>query len=233
MNARGKVRSIELVEADAGTFRFPAASYDVLFSRVGVMFFPDPVSAFANMRKALRPGARVARACCRGLAGEPHTCAVLLAAAHRHIAKRPQPAPEEAGMFSFRERGARQACPDRAGFRSIDLEALDIDLEVAAGRGLDAAVETIARAGARPAYCFSARRRRRAPRWRPPFATRLPAILPMNPCGCAARSGSSPRTIDGSGGQRRYARSCARETLERAPAASQSVVCPRVPQTAE
>lgn len=137
----GQGRSIELVEADAGTFRFPAASYDVLFSRVGVMFFPDPVSAFANMRKALRPRARVALACCRALQENPYL-AVPLAAAHRHIAKRPQPAPEEPGMFSFASEERVRRVLTSAGFRSIGLEALDIDLDVATGRGLDAAVET-------------------------------------------------------------------------------------------
>jgi ubiquinone/menaquinone biosynthesis C-methylase UbiE len=58
-------QSIEFVEADATTYTFPAGSYDVLFSRVGIMFFPDPILAFTNMRRALRSGGRISLACFR------------------------------------------------------------------------------------------------------------------------------------------------------------------------
>jgi SAM-dependent methyltransferase len=47
--------------ADAQTHRFDE-KFDLLFSRFGVMFFDDPAAAFANLRSALRPGARVAMA---------------------------------------------------------------------------------------------------------------------------------------------------------------------------
>ena len=35
-------------------------SFDVLVSRTGVMFFGDPQAAFANLRRAVRPGGRIA-----------------------------------------------------------------------------------------------------------------------------------------------------------------------------
>jgi len=37
----------------------PGAPFDAALSRFGVMFFSDPVAAFANLRAQLRPGARV------------------------------------------------------------------------------------------------------------------------------------------------------------------------------
>jgi SAM-dependent methyltransferase len=50
----------EFVVADAQTHAFPAAGFDVVMSRFGVMFFADPPAAFANLARALRPGGRLA-----------------------------------------------------------------------------------------------------------------------------------------------------------------------------
>ncbi|MET9273468.1 class I SAM-dependent methyltransferase [Kribbella sp. NPDC003557] len=45
--------------ADAATYDFGTAAFDVCLSRFGVMFFADPVGAFGNLRRALRPGGRL------------------------------------------------------------------------------------------------------------------------------------------------------------------------------
>jgi SAM-dependent methyltransferase len=50
----------EFEVADAQTHPFPAAGFDVVISRFGVMFFADPPAAFANLARALRPGGRLA-----------------------------------------------------------------------------------------------------------------------------------------------------------------------------
>ncbi|MEK1835922.1 MAG: methyltransferase domain-containing protein, partial [Pseudomonas sp.] len=54
--------------ADASSAELPEGAFDILFSRFGVMFFDDPTGAFAHMRRALRPGGRVAFVCWRGVA---------------------------------------------------------------------------------------------------------------------------------------------------------------------
>ncbi len=46
--------------ADAQTHDFPAGEFDVLVSRLGMMFFEDPVAAFRNLGRALRSGGRIA-----------------------------------------------------------------------------------------------------------------------------------------------------------------------------
>lgn len=51
---------IEWVTADAVTWTPPAATHDVVISRFGVMFFSDPVAAFARLAEATRPGGRLA-----------------------------------------------------------------------------------------------------------------------------------------------------------------------------
>src|SRR5207253_11128608 len=49
---------IDFALADATVYPFVPASFDLLASRFGVMFFADPALSFANMRKALRPAGR-------------------------------------------------------------------------------------------------------------------------------------------------------------------------------
>jgi SAM-dependent methyltransferase len=46
-------------QADAQVHRFPPACFDLCISRFGTMFFADPVAAFTNIGRALRPGARL------------------------------------------------------------------------------------------------------------------------------------------------------------------------------
>lgn len=47
----------ECLKADAQTHAFEPNSYDAMISRFGVMFFDDSTAAFANIARALTPGA--------------------------------------------------------------------------------------------------------------------------------------------------------------------------------
>jgi SAM-dependent methyltransferase len=53
------LRNVTFERADAQVHRFPAARFDVAISRFGTMFFDDPVAAFANIGRALRPDGRL------------------------------------------------------------------------------------------------------------------------------------------------------------------------------
>ncbi|MFU8875158.1 class I SAM-dependent methyltransferase [Micromonospora sp. SL4-19] len=57
------VDNVEFVRHDAQVHSFPPGGFDVALSRFGVMFFADPVAAFANIGRALRPGGRLAFVC--------------------------------------------------------------------------------------------------------------------------------------------------------------------------
>jgi SAM-dependent methyltransferase len=57
-----EVDGIDWLVADAETYDFGEASQDAVISRFGVMFFPDPVAAFANLARATRPGGRLVAA---------------------------------------------------------------------------------------------------------------------------------------------------------------------------
>jgi SAM-dependent methyltransferase len=111
------------------------------------MFFADPVLAFANLRKALAPGGRAVFACWREIKRNPWQT-IPLKAACRHAPRPPEVGPEAPGPFSFAdERRARRILAE-AGFKRIALTPVDLELDLAAGGGLEAAVATLQQIGA-------------------------------------------------------------------------------------
>ena len=52
--------NVSFVHGDAQVYDFEPASFDVIISNAGAMFFDDKVAAFTNLRRALRPGGRIA-----------------------------------------------------------------------------------------------------------------------------------------------------------------------------
>jgi len=63
----GPLSQVRLIQADAQSLDLPAESTDAVFSRFGVMTFNDPVAAFANFRRILRPSGALAFSCWRSL----------------------------------------------------------------------------------------------------------------------------------------------------------------------
>jgi SAM-dependent methyltransferase len=53
------LRNVSFELGDAQIHPFPAARFDLCISRFGTMFFADPVAAFTNVGRAMRPGARL------------------------------------------------------------------------------------------------------------------------------------------------------------------------------
>jgi len=131
---------VDFALADATVYRFEPASFDLLASRFGVMFFGDPVLSFANMRKALRPSGRLAFACWREPRENPFFMAPLMAA-YKHAPKLPQVGPEDPGPFAFASEERVRRILTQAGFTAIGLEGCPLFLDAAMGRGLDAAVQ--------------------------------------------------------------------------------------------
>ncbi len=132
---------VDFVLADATVYPFDPASFDLLVSRFGVMFFAQPALSFANIRKALRPSGRLAFACWREPRDNPWLMAPLQAA-YKHVPKLPRLGPEDPGPFSFAAEPRVHRILGEAGFSAIAMEPCDLSLDVAVGRGLDAAVES-------------------------------------------------------------------------------------------
>jgi ubiquinone/menaquinone biosynthesis C-methylase UbiE len=63
--------SVSVSLADAQTYAFAPADFEAAFSRFGVMFFEDARAAFANLRRALVPGGRLAFVCWQDIARNP------------------------------------------------------------------------------------------------------------------------------------------------------------------
>ena len=53
------LHNVQFLHADAEVHGFPIERFDVAISRFGTMFFADPVAAFRNIGRALRPGSRL------------------------------------------------------------------------------------------------------------------------------------------------------------------------------
>ncbi|MFE5600191.1 class I SAM-dependent methyltransferase [Streptomyces coelicoflavus] len=60
---REGVPNVSFAQGDAQVHPFDAGAFDAAVSRYGVMFFADPVAAFGNVGRALRPGGRLAFVC--------------------------------------------------------------------------------------------------------------------------------------------------------------------------
>ena len=126
--------------ADATIYPFDPASFDLLASRFGVMFFADPALSFANMRKALKPSGRLAFACWREPRENPFFMAPLQAT-YKHVPKLPQQGPEDPGPFAFASEERVHRILGAAGFKGIAMEPCPLLLDAAIGRGLDGAVQ--------------------------------------------------------------------------------------------
>src|SRR4029450_14117214 len=104
--------------ADASSAELPEGAFDILFSRFGVMFFGDPTAAFAHMRRALKPGGRVAFVCWRG-AAENDWVRLPMGAIKGIVPRAATPEPEAPGPFSFGDRGRVARILTAGGLHSI------------------------------------------------------------------------------------------------------------------
>ncbi|MDE2227429.1 MAG: methyltransferase domain-containing protein [Alphaproteobacteria bacterium] len=137
---------VEFVRADATNYAFPRGAFDLLFSRHGVMFFAEPVRAFANLRTALAPGGRLAFSCFRAPRDNPWAMTPLQAA-YRFVPPLPKLGPEDPGPFSFADETRVRRILGAAGFADIALQPVDLEFDLAVGRGLDAAVANVVELG--------------------------------------------------------------------------------------
>jgi SAM-dependent methyltransferase len=132
---------VEFVQADATVYPLVSGSFDLLASRFGVMFFADPALSFTNMRKALKPSGRLAFACWREPRENPFFMAPLQAV-YKHVPKLPPQGPEDPGPFAFASEERVHRILGEAGFTAIGMEPCNLALDVAIGRGLEAAVQS-------------------------------------------------------------------------------------------
>jgi SAM-dependent methyltransferase len=125
--------------ADATAHDFSGEAADLMISRFGVMFFAEPHKSFANLRKGLKPGARLVFVCWRDPKLNPWLM-LPYQATIKHAPAPPRPGPEDPGPFSFADEARVRRILGQAGFSDVRLTPRDFTLDIGVGEGLDNAV---------------------------------------------------------------------------------------------
>ncbi|WP_405056588.1 class I SAM-dependent methyltransferase [Kribbella sp. NBC_01505] len=116
------VRNATFLQADAEVHAFEPAAYDVLISRTGCTFFANPVAAFTNLFRALRPGGRVALLVWQAPATNPWFTELTTAlAVGRPLATPPPDAPSP---FAFADPARVTTILTTAGFAEPQYQPL-------------------------------------------------------------------------------------------------------------
>jgi SAM-dependent methyltransferase len=134
---------VNFQQADAQVAELGRASFDGVFSRFGVMFFSDPVAAFSNLQRALKPGGRLAFVCWRPIDTNPWM-AEPMNAARPYLPPRAPVDPTAPGPFAFADAARLQDILGRAGFGEIIISQFDARI---GGGTVDEALDLALRVG--------------------------------------------------------------------------------------
>lgn len=115
-----------------------ATKPDLLISRHGVMFFDEPVAAFAHLRSISAPTARMMFSCFRNVSDNPFFGAIgrLLPRSDG-----PPPDPFAPGPFAFSDEDRVASILAKAGWQ--DLEFARFDFRMIAGAGVDPVTDAV------------------------------------------------------------------------------------------
>ena len=121
--------NVSFGQGDAQVHPFAPGSFDVAISRFGVMFFADPVAAFTNIGRALRPDGRLALLTWRTLADNEWLSSIRGALAAGRDLPDPVGTP---GPFGLADPGAVTRILESAGFKAVTLDVVDEPVRVGA-----------------------------------------------------------------------------------------------------
>lgn len=142
----GLQSAITFEQADASIYPFEPASFDLVFSRFGVMFFADPAAAFANIRKALKPMGRVTFICWAPVP-ENDWITIPMGAALQQL-PRPEPMPPNSpGPFGLSDRAFTEQVLSDAGYSNINVTSTQPTMRFGHGMERDRAADFFIDAG--------------------------------------------------------------------------------------
>jgi SAM-dependent methyltransferase len=137
------VANVSFVQGDAQVHPFERAAADVAISDTGCMFFGDPVAAFSNIGRGLRPGGQLALLAWRELEQNEWLTTVRGALALGRTL--PTPPPDAPTPFSLADPERVTARLTAAGFTDIQLDPVDEPMEM--GTDADDAFQFFAATG--------------------------------------------------------------------------------------
>jgi SAM-dependent methyltransferase len=111
--------------ADAQSHAFEPASFDMIISRFGVMFFDDPVAAFINLRSGVVKGGALCGFAWRSAADNPFMTTAERAAAP-FLSDMPVRKRDAPGQFAFADQARVRRILEDSGWREIDIQPVDI-----------------------------------------------------------------------------------------------------------
>jgi SAM-dependent methyltransferase len=120
------ITNLRYDQADAQVYPFAPASFDVAISRFGVMFFADPVAAFANIRRALRTSGRLAFVSLGAL--RDNQLGVLFAALASLTRPLAPGSSADSGPFSLSDATRIRAVLTAAGFSAASATSIELSM---------------------------------------------------------------------------------------------------------
>ena len=114
--------NIDIKVLDGEDLDVPAATFDAVISRVGLIYFPDQQKALAGMMRALKPGGRVAAIVYS--TPENNKFFSIPVSVIRRRANLPPPLLGQPGPFSLGSPGVLEETFRRAGFRDVQSQAV-------------------------------------------------------------------------------------------------------------
>ena len=116
---------VSFILANAQTHAFEPASFDWIISRFGVMFFDDPVRAFANLRRAAAENAGLRFIAWRSAAENPFMTTAEHAAAPL-LPNLPARQPDAPGQFAFADQRRIHTILHTSGWADVDIRPIDV-----------------------------------------------------------------------------------------------------------
>jgi ubiquinone/menaquinone biosynthesis C-methylase UbiE len=120
------LKNVQFRQCTGDSLPFADDSFDVVVSRLGVMFFPDPLAGLREMLRVTKPEGRLGLAVWAKSELNPFTY-VVMQVVNRHV-EIPQVDPDAPGAFRFAEPGKLARIVKDAGANEVSERVIKFDI---------------------------------------------------------------------------------------------------------